>query len=139
MVVTGPDRRVRLLDVESRSTSARTPHPVGRSPAFAPDGSQFALVQAERIRLWDGRTGEYQASLPLPSRTGAFSIAYRPRQHRPGHRLHRRQDLDRGHPHEQWVDRACAIAGRNLSIAEWEQFFPDRPYERTCPQWPPAT
>ena len=105
-------------------------------PAFAHDGSQYAVVQAERIRLWDGQTGEYQASLPLPTRAGTFSISYRPdgtglvivstdgRTWTADTRI------------ERWVDRACAIAGRNLSHEEWDQFFPDRAYERTCQQWP---
>jgi hypothetical protein len=39
---------------------------------------------------------------------------------------------------DQWDDRACAIAARNLSVEEWEEYFPNVPYERTCPQWPPA-
>jgi hypothetical protein len=39
----------------------------------------------------------------------------------------------------KWVDRACATAGRNLSVEEWEQFFPNKPYEATCPQWPAGT
>ena len=47
-------------------------------PAFAPDSSQYAVAEEGRIRLWDGRTGEYQASLPLPSRVGTYSITYRP-------------------------------------------------------------
>jgi WD40 repeat protein len=34
--------------------------------------------------------------------------------------------------------QACAQAGRNLSHAEWEQFFSTRQYETTCSQWPPV-
>lgn len=30
----------------------------------------------------------------------------------------------------------CEMAGRNLSLAEWEQYLPNIPYRRTCPQWP---
>ena len=37
---------------------------------------------------------------------------------------------------DSWVDRACTIAGRNLSHEEWKEYFPDRAYEVTCPQWP---
>ena len=32
-----------------------------------------------------------------------------------------------------WKSRACTVAGRNLTRAEWEQFLPDRPYEPVCP------
>ena len=37
---------------------------------------------------------------------------------------------------DKWVERACKIAGRNLTHAEWKQYFPKLAYERTCPQWP---
>ena len=114
---------------------------------FAPDGSQLASVQPDRIRLWDGRTGAYEASIPLPDLpvTGLYSagraapgtsIAYRPdstgllvtaadgRTWTVDTRL------------RTWVDRACDIAGRNLTRSEWKQFFPVRRYRVVCPQWP---
>ena len=34
------------------------------------------------------------------------------------------------------LERACAVAGRNLTRAEWNDVLPGRPYERTCPQFP---
>ncbi len=36
----------------------------------------------------------------------------------------------------QLITFACQAAGRNLTNVEWEQFFPNRPYHITCPQWP---
>ena len=44
-------------------------------------------------------------------------------------------DIDIAH----WEQMACAIAGRNLSRAEWQQYLPDQPYHVTCPQWPSGT
>jgi DNA-binding SARP family transcriptional activator/WD40 repeat protein/energy-coupling factor transporter ATP-binding protein EcfA2 len=38
-----------------------------------------------------------------------------------------------------WAATACRIAGRNLTRAEWDQYFRGRPYHATCPQWPPGT
>jgi WD40 repeat protein/energy-coupling factor transporter ATP-binding protein EcfA2 len=38
-----------------------------------------------------------------------------------------------------WTATACRIAGRNLTRAEWDQYFRGRPYRATCPQWPPGT
>lgn len=33
--------------------------------------------------------------------------------------------------------RACQTAGRNLTQAEWAEFFPrEEPYQKTCEQWP---
>jgi hypothetical protein len=40
---------------------------------------------------------------------------------------------------KSWVTTACRIAGRNLTQAEWHQYLPDRPYQRTCSQWPSGT
>jgi DNA-binding SARP family transcriptional activator/WD40 repeat protein/molybdopterin-guanine dinucleotide biosynthesis protein len=41
-------------------------------------------------------------------------------------------DLDAEH----WVEGACAIAGRNLTRAEWDQYIGDlAPYRATCPQF----
>jgi WD40 repeat protein len=37
---------------------------------------------------------------------------------------------------QNWIAIACQRAGRNLTRAEWEQFFPGEPYRQTCPQWP---
>jgi hypothetical protein len=37
---------------------------------------------------------------------------------------------------EAWRARACAIAGRNLTRAEWARYLPDVKYEATCERWP---
>jgi WD40 repeat protein len=31
-----------------------------------------------------------------------------------------------------WLQRACAVAGRSFTPQEWQQFLPDRPYQATC-------
>jgi WD40 repeat protein len=35
-----------------------------------------------------------------------------------------------------WQQLACERANRNLTQAEWQRFFGDRPYEDTCPDRP---
>jgi WD40 repeat protein len=37
---------------------------------------------------------------------------------------------------ESWIASVCRIANRNLTHAEWERYFPDEPYHRTCPSFP---
>ncbi len=37
---------------------------------------------------------------------------------------------------EDLIDLACATAGRNMSREEWQRYFADQPYRRTCEQWP---
>lgn len=33
---------------------------------------------------------------------------------------------------DSWRNRACALAGRNLTEDEWQQYLPDEPYRETC-------
>ena len=37
-----------------------------------------------------------------------------------------------------WIKRACARAGRNLTLAEWNEYFPNRRYEVTCANFEPG-
>ena len=37
-------------------------------------------------------------------------------------------DVDPSH----WETRACETAGRSLTMQEWQQLLPDRPYHATC-------
>lgn len=127
---------LRLLNAETLAwASPDSGAAWGDDNAYAPDGSQIAAVVGDRISLWHGHTGAYTASLPLPANAGFVSVAY----------LEDSSGLVIGAADGQtwtvdtrtdaWTHHACAIAGRNLTEAEWEQFFPSRPYHATCPQW----
>ena len=35
-----------------------------------------------------------------------------------------------------WQRTACRLAGRNLTRAEWAQYFPGQAYRSTCARWP---
>jgi WD40 repeat protein/DNA-binding SARP family transcriptional activator len=128
---------VQLLDLDTLTylgDDTGNRYPTGL--AYSPDGSQVASVHAESIRLWDGRTGRYLASLPLPSASSDYSLAYLPDSSGlllagTDGRTWTADTRTRG-----WVDKACAIVGRNLTAAEWQRFFPTRDYEVTCPAWP---
>jgi WD40 repeat protein len=37
---------------------------------------------------------------------------------------------------DRLLDQACMVAGRNLTQQEWREALPDRPYQRTCTQYP---
>ena len=83
----------------------------------------------------DGRTGAYQAAVPLPAPAGDVTLAYlADGMHlvvasRDGRTWV--ADVDR----DGWMDRACRLAGRNLTAEEWRRYFPGRSPEATCPQW----
>jgi WD40 repeat protein len=37
---------------------------------------------------------------------------------------------------DSWIASACRIANRNMTRAEWERYFPKKPYQKTCPNLP---
>jgi WD40 repeat protein/DNA-binding SARP family transcriptional activator len=117
----------------------RPPTPAHTEPVWqatwAPDGSFFISSGRDgRIRLWDGRTGEPLGTI-LPGPPDSWGLT---------------QVLPDGHTLliattanevftwdtrlEAWIERACDLAGRNLTTDEWREAFDDRPYRDTCPK-----
>jgi WD40 repeat protein len=39
---------------------------------------------------------------------------------------------------ESWAQKACSIAGGDLTVVEWNQFFPSEKYRQTCELLPPV-
>ena len=139
MATAGSTGTMRLLDAESLTwVSPDSGAEWGLDRDYAPDGSQIAAVLSDRISLWDGHTGSYVASLPLPANAGSVSIAYREDSSGLVIATSSGGTWTADTRTSTWVDRACTIAGRNLTRGEWGQFFPSRPYHATCPQWPSA-
>jgi hypothetical protein len=139
MAAADPDHYLRLLDVDTLEwVGADSRSPWDGRVSYAPDGSQIAAVQSDRIRLWDGRTGEYQASVPLPDRT-TVNISYLPDSNGLLAAATDGRTWTVDTRTSTWVDRACETAGRNLTQDEWRRFFPNEAYDVTCSQWPPGT
>jgi len=106
---------------------------------YAPDGSQVASVSADRIRLWDGHTGVPQASFPLPDAAHRGWLEYLPDSSGLFASVADGRTYTISTRTSTWVERACRLAARNLTQDEWAQFFPNRPYQVACPQWPAGT
>jgi WD40 repeat protein len=100
--------------------------------ASSPDGARIAAVSRDgALRLWDRSTGR-AIGPPLQAHdVHTLGIAW--------------LDEDRlltgslggsivawDMAPEDWVDRACELAGRDLTRAEWARYLPDQPYRRTC-------
>jgi WD40 repeat protein len=108
------------------------------------DSRWLMVSTAANLRIWD-LTATNPAAVPVTLPIPGFSDAAR---------------FTRYDPHRQWLlirtigpdsaaatvlwnmqtrelaEQACRAAGRNLSPNEWKEYFPDRPYARTCPNLP---
>lgn len=100
------------------------------------DGSLVTSGSTEHdLALWDGRTGALVATAVLPATEGTAVAGFRPDgtllvasfggslftwDPSPAHAL----------------EAACAMAGRDLTEAEWKAELPDQPYQETCPTGP---
>jgi WD40 repeat protein len=106
-----------------------------RSLTISPDGRVLAAGYADQnIILWDLETGQ-RLSRPLFKHT---SLVYSLSFSSDGKFLASAGNeiilwaMDPG----SWQAKACKLAGRNFTQAEWEQYFPGEEYRVTCPGFP---
>jgi WD40 repeat protein len=100
--------------------------------AISPDGTMLAASGNSGLQLWDLATRRKIADLPRLTKPWSANIAFAANGdlvvgYTDGD--HVLWDLDPA----DWEARACAVAGRNLTEAEWDQLLPGRPYEQLCP------
>jgi WD40 repeat protein len=136
LAITGQMGELLLLDV--RTGQPIRPAMTGHygsvlSVAYSADGTRIVTGGYDgRVGLWNARTGEMLGSL-LP---GAHGIGIRPTFLPDGHTVLisaedgtvARWDARPAH----WLSFACAVAGRDLTAAEWAEALGDRPYRKTC-------
>ena len=100
---------------------------------YAPDGATFASAGASGlIGLWDGPTGTPLGTSVRPGAAAWTTAEYLP----DGYTLLIATLTGAVYTWdtrpEDWIDHACAVAGRNLTADEWRDTFGDRPYHDTC-------
>jgi WD40 repeat protein len=105
------------------------------SIAFDPTGQRFATTggQDGTVKLWFSSTLE-QEGAALNTEQGAAATAV----FEPGGKALLVVD---GHGHAftwpvsltAWEQRACTVAGRNLTRAEWTRYLPGQSYTQVCP------
>jgi hypothetical protein len=100
---------------------------------FSPDGRRLATVGRQRLELVAVR-GDAHATL---ERTQDLAL-FNPQAFfsRDGTRLRAGAFLSEfAIGPQQAAQRACRIAGRNLTRVEWNQCLPGRPYAKVCSHW----
>ena len=133
------DSGVRFLDARTGKEEALLPSPEAIGVAYARRGRVIAVsggINPSGTQLFDAATlARIGEPLPTPGAT-PFLVGSSPDGNRlaagTGNGFAVLWDVDVEH----WEQRACQIAGRNLSRDEWHQYVPDQSYRRTCPQWP---
>ena len=133
LAVTGPDGEVGLVDVDAAGWLAPpvvSRHGRARAVAWSADGSMFVTGGDDgRVGLWDGRTGAEIGMLDVavgaapvtPAFEGDDVVVRAGDEH---YRFPTRL--------ESWRAFACAVAGRDLTSAEWSDAFGAVTYRETC-------
>jgi WD40 repeat protein len=105
------------------------------STAFDATGQHFATTGAQdgEVKLWFTSTLQQDGATLATERSATYTAALEPDS---GNLL---VVDDHGNAFTwstspaAWEQRACAIAGRNLTRQEWAQFVPGQDYARVCP------
>jgi WD40 repeat protein len=105
----------------------------GNTVDLSPDGRTLVAADKGQVVIWDVDTGlvigrPFQPAGPEAELAASFAPD--------GRRLFIVSDSGEAWVWDvdpaSWGARACQIAGRNLTEAEWSVDLPDRPYQATC-------
>jgi WD40 repeat protein len=142
----GPyDRTIKLWSIATRQPigQALMGHVAGvKKIIFSPDGGTLASVsdasdsKAYNIRLWDVATHQTIGQPLIGHTLDIQDIAFSPDGRTLASGSWDRTLLLWDVNPESWMGRACRIANRNLTRIEWERYFPNQTYHKTCADLP---
>lgn len=121
-------KKIRVLDMEGDQ--------LWESLALSPDGKMLAAKDFLELVLWDIESGQ---NIGEPLKLTGEEMVFSPNGKilattNVGSNNIILWDMDP----QSWLEQTCNRVGRNLTLLEWEKYFPGEEYRVTCPQWPPA-
>ena len=136
MVVGTFEGGVALLDIATgRVLTRNTERSSYRiaSAQFSPDGAIVALGGNDgRTHLLTADTLREIGQLPMATGAAWAFAAYHPDGSRLSAVDERGRVVHWDTRPASWIARACEIAGRDLTSAEWAAYLPGLPHQRTC-------
>jgi WD40 repeat protein len=134
LVTGGQSGRERLWDLATGGSIGPTFNGPSSTVDLSPDGRTLVGTGEGQVVMWDVATGTVlgQSFFPGVGADDNLTAAFTP----DGHRLFVLSETGAAWVWDvdpvSWERRACQIAGRSLTRAEWQLYLPDRPYVATC-------
>ncbi|MEM7670865.1 MAG: WD40 repeat domain-containing protein, partial [Pseudomonadota bacterium] len=131
--LTAPDAPPKKLDVTSSGPSFSA---FGYPLEFSPNGHWLAFSSSAGVYLWQSTDWLRPAIAVAGTEMVEVDVAFTPDGaalvsgggfNSPPKLFSMPQAL---------LTRACARAGRNLTVSEWRRYWGDKAYQRTCVEWP---
>jgi WD40 repeat protein len=107
----------------------------GAGVDFAPDGATLAVVNDNRVVLWDTAAGARLGEAVVTGDVGLSDVGVRPdggALAAAGAGVFLLDPLLLSRDFGEWSRRLCAIASRNLSYLERRRYVDEEPFRETC-------